>query len=574
MTTLGALYKLARLKGNIRLQPHQADAVAEATDEDEEGGIILNWGLGSGKTMGAMAIAEQKGGNVLVVVPASLRENFKKQLTDTVEKKRRGSYTIISYDAFRKDPKGWVKKIKPTTLITDEMHRVRNPSPREPFEQVRDKIPFMVGLTGSLINNRPEELVPLVNLVAGRKVFDSTESFKRKHLDVDKVSPGIWGRFMGVKPGSVESAKNLRTLGKKLDPIVHRFVGDEQYRKQTPKVTEEVIRVQMDSGQEKLYKDLTKKNPSLAMKIRYGLPPSKRELKQLNAFMTAARQISNNPAGYAPEGEIPSPKFEAILSKIDEDMAGDKNHKAIIYSSFLESGVDPLVKSLKDRGIAAATFSGKLTDKKRRKLVSDFNKGKIQVLGLSPAGGEGLDLKGVKSVHIAEEHWNPERGSQATGRGTRYKSHSHLPEGERKVKVRRYFATHSPPGFWGRLFGRGTDQSADEWIDQRRREKKELNQQVLDSIEPFGKVAQGADVNTLATLYKLAFIKAGEAADGNVGGYSIPLFGIETPEVGARKKNRSAKIWHSRLSRDVAPLLPGGLTTGHQDTPPPPNQRV
>jgi len=51
MTTLGVLYKQARLKSDIRLQPHQADAVAEATDEDEEGGIILNWGLGSGKTI-------------------------------------------------------------------------------------------------------------------------------------------------------------------------------------------------------------------------------------------------------------------------------------------------------------------------------------------------------------------------------------------------------------------------------------------------------------------------------------------------------------------------------------------
>lgn len=475
-----ALTKNAALKPSVALQPHQADAVARAQDAP---GLLLNWGLGSGKTIGSLALAESKGGNVLVVTPASLRENFRGQLRAHVSPLRHGAYTVISYDEFRRDPGGWVTRVSPTTLIADEIQRLRNPAPREPFEKVRGRVKFMVGLTGSLVSNRPEEMVPLVNLVAGSPALGSQESFKRRFIEQKKIPPGIIGRILGVKPGVEESPKNLKELGRLTAPYVHRFTGDKDFAKHMPAVAEKTVSVPMDPQQEVMMKALSTTNPIIAFKLRHNLPPSKKELKDMNAFLSAARQISNQPSTFSTKA-IVSPKFQAMLDDIVSAHRRDKNFKAVIYSNFIDSGVAPLVAELNTKKIPAAAFTGALNDRQRRELVADFNAGRIKVLGLTPAGGEGLDLKGVKMIQLTEEHWNPERGKQAIGRGARFKSHAHLPTGERNVDVRRYQAVHTP-GLWNRIFKTKPPTSADQWIDARRREKAELNARFTGAVPEF-----------------------------------------------------------------------------------------
>jgi superfamily II DNA or RNA helicase len=473
------------VKASVRLQPHQADAVAKSQTNK---GQILNWGLGSGKTLGAIAIAEKRGGNVLVVTPASLRQNFEKQLRQFVPKSRVGAYTIMSYEKFRRDPEAVIAQTRPNVLVVDEMHRLRNPKPREPFDRVRDSVPYMVGLTGSLINNRPEEMVPMINMVAGSKPMGSIEDFKRDHIKRTKVGPGFIGWLRGVKPGFVEDIKNRRLLKLKAGANVHRFTGSQEYKQHLPTVVEDRVEVEMTKKQEALYKSLSTKNPALAYKMKKNLPPSKKDLKQMNAFMTASRQIMNNPSEYTLKEKPPviagSPKFQTMVDKLEAGHKADPRFKAVIYSNFLKSGVEPMVEELNRRGVRAEAFTGKLNDKQRKKMVEDMNRGRIKVLGLSPAGGEGLDLKGVKVVNLTEEHWNPERGLQAIGRSARYKSHAHLPAGERQVNVNRYMAVHRPT-FANKYLRTKKDMSADQWIDERRSEKLRLNNKFLDAIGQF-----------------------------------------------------------------------------------------
>jgi SNF2 family DNA or RNA helicase len=473
------LEKLAAISKAIQLQAHQEEAAKKSRAGGS--GILLNWGLGSGKTIGALNISEQRGGNTLVVVPASLRENFRSQIQKAVTKDRHGTYNVISYDAFKKDPEGIVARIKPSTLIVDEIHRLRNIAPREPFDRVRSQIPYMIGLTGSLVNNRPEEVVPLVNLVAGKKVYNSEDEFVRAHIQQTKVFPGVVPWMRGVKSGIRESIKNKRGIANRLGPHIHRFTGDKEYLKSVPQVDETVETVELTDEQEKLYSMLENKNPALARKIRQNLPPSKRDLANMNSFMTAARQIANTPSAYVQSGSSASPKRDQIVRSIVSKLNKDENYKAIVYSNFLESGVSPVVDQLIRSKVPSAAFTGELNDAQRGALVERFNRGELKVLGLSPAGGEGLDLKGVKAVHLMEEHWNPERAAQAVGRGTRYKSHEHLPEEERNVHVTRHLAVHEPT-FMNRVFGTRKKMSVDEWIDRRRKEKLELNRDLMSAI--------------------------------------------------------------------------------------------
>jgi len=472
------LVKHGALKPNVQLQPHQAEAVARAANTP---GQLLNWGLGSGKTLGAIAVAEKKGGNVLVVTPASLRENFRQQLKKFVTADRVFAYTVISYDEFRRDPEGWISRVRPNVVIADEYHRLRNDTPREPFERVRARVPFLLGLTGSLINNHPTEIVPLVNLVADKPVFKSIRDFENAHIDKQKTPVSLLARLRGVKPGTVEKIKKPGELKEKLAPFVHRFTGTPEFKRHVPKVQEEVVEVQMTPRQEQVYRGLQTMNPILAYKIRHNLPPTKRELKDMNAFLVAARQVSNNPADF--DKTLQGIEHSAKLSKqVDELVAAakrDKNFRAVVYSSFLSSGVDPVVNELQRRGVSAASFTGKLNDEQRKKIVDDLNNGRVQILGLSPAGGEGLDLKGVRVVQLTDDHWNPERTSQAVGRAARFMSHAHLAKGQRNVRVRRFVAV--PRDRWYHTFT-GKPTSADQWIAARRAEKQKVNQQFLNAL--------------------------------------------------------------------------------------------
>lgn len=477
-----ALAKLAALRSSVKLQPHQAEAVERAR---QVSGMVANWRTGGGKTPGSIAVAESRGGNVLVVVPAALRENFKGGVKQFTTADRHDKYTIISYEQFAKDPEGWVERTKPNTVIADEFHRLRNfGKTRQAFESVRDKIPFMLGNTASLINNRPEELVPLINLAAGKKIYDSQADFARRHLATQKVrAPGLRGWLTRAR-GEREVLKDPKGLRSNLGPYVHRYWGDKEFNKNFPSLKEERVHVELTSRQRKLQDAVLKANPDLAKKIKLNLPPSKRDLQNMNAFSVALRQIANNPGEFDLSIKDPikeSPKFQRMLSEQQARAKSDPNFRAVIYSNFLTSGVKPVVDEANKRGLPAQTFMGGLSDKQRAQIVQDFNAGRVKVLGVSPAGGEGLDLKGVKLIQLTEGHWNPEKSQQAIGRGVRFRSHAHLPEQERNVLVQRIIARH-PRRFIHRL-GVRPDTSIDEWIDERRMEKERLNQQFLNALD-------------------------------------------------------------------------------------------
>lgn len=476
--------KIAGLRAGVQLQPHQQDLVART--RTTPGGMIANWRTGGGKTPGSIAVAEDRGGNALIVVPASLRSNYRQGIEQFTTPDRHKSYTVVSYEQFAKDPEGWIARTRPNTVVADEFHRLRNAGKtRYAFERVRKDIPYMLGNTASLINNRPEELVPLVNLAAGKPLYKSEADFTRQHIKTETVrAKGLAGWLGGAK-GEVESIKDPKGLARTLGPHVHRFQGASSFQSNFPEVDDQIVNVELTKRQRAMAKAVLDEYPTLAGKIRNNLPPSKRELTNINAFSVALRQISNNPASFdasVVDQVAESPKFKAMIEEQMRRAKSDPNFRSVVYSNFLGSGVEPIVSEAKKRGLAGRTFTGGLTDKQRATIVSDFNSGRIQTLGLSPAGGEGLDLKGTKLIQIAEGHWNPERARQAIGRGARFKSHAHLPEAERKVTVQR-FVGRNPRRWWHKLPGIRPETSIDEWIESRRQEKERLNAKFINALE-------------------------------------------------------------------------------------------
>jgi superfamily II DNA or RNA helicase len=129
----------------IKLFKHQEEAIS--LYKEREGKLYLNWETGTGKTLGALAIANAHGfKNLLVVAPRS------SHLSWATEKERFPNLQleIVTYEAFRDKIKSFGKY---DFLIFDEAHRLKNPSAevtKKAIEYaIEGKLPPRIMLSGT-----------------------------------------------------------------------------------------------------------------------------------------------------------------------------------------------------------------------------------------------------------------------------------------------------------------------------------------------------------------------------------------------------------------------------------------
>ena len=250
-----------------------------------------------------------------------------------------------------------------------------------------------------------------------------------------------------------------------------------------PSRTDEKIEVPMTPDQERVYNFVMGKLPiHLRLKIRSGLPPSKKESTQLNAFATAVRQASLSPRPYVSKmtddvEDQNTPKIQRALNEFRKYHKRDPNFRAVVYSNYIGAGLVPYSRQLTRDGISHHVFTGKVSKAVRAQMVRDYNEGKVKALLVSSSGTEGLDLKGTKLIQVLEPHFNNSKVEQVVGRGIRYQSHSHLPPQEQSVRVQRYYATHRP-----RWFGK-TPVAIDHWLQQVADDKDRIGQQFKQVLQ-------------------------------------------------------------------------------------------
>ena len=122
--------------------------------------------------------------------------------------------------------------------------------------------------------------------------------------------------------------------------------------------------------------------------------------KVAGIFFKNPRRFYN---GYRRAVNMAGPEY--FSSKVQKAVPYLEKGKALLYSNWLQFGVEPISRALKKAGISFKKFTGKTPKSKREQVIDDFNEGKFQVLIVSSAGGEGLDLKGVRSVVVLDPPW-------------------------------------------------------------------------------------------------------------------------------------------------------------------------
>lgn len=472
------------------LTPYQRDLTEKLKASH---GVVAFWGTGKGKTLGAINAQSELGESTDIVTPAALQENYKKEFQKHLgyvpKNTRIRSYERAARDA-ETDPLN-----TQGLVIFDEAHRGRNSGTgASELLKASRRAKYRLLLTGSAIYNQPTDLAPLMNAAAGRSVLpDDPAMFKQTFIGTRTVPVPLLtelkGRILGhpIKPVSLPALINKDRLVSATRGYVDVQRGNTD---EFPTKHEFDHEIPMSEGQLKLYNYFLGKLPFyLRAKIRSGLPMTKQESRELNAFQGALRQISNTPRGFTndinDDNEIEhTPKIQRIIDAVNEARAKDPNWRGIIYSNYLDSGVHPLARAMAKANVPHNVFTGGVNDKTRAQMVLDYNSGKTPLLLLSGAGSEGLDLKGTKDIHILEPHWNPERIKQVEGRGIRFRSHAHLPEAERRVNVHRYYST-LPPSLSdraGTLIGVKPDQSIEQYLREMSAEKGRLADEIAQAL--------------------------------------------------------------------------------------------
>jgi hypothetical protein len=477
--------KQSALLPDVNLQPHQQRI--QDTVDDENPRMIVYHGLGSGKSLSALAAAEaakQKyNEDYGIVAPASLKGNFQKE----VEKFTTGSKPeILSYTGM-----GLGKKFtnQPQTVIMDEAHRLRNPggAAAQAAAEAASNAKRLLLLTGSPITNSPSDLANLISLVTKKPI--SPQDFEKRYIGQKTVHPGLINYLAGIKPGVQPVIRNE-------DELKSMLKGHVDYQpSKTPEgvnVNEEKIQVPLTAQQQKIQKALrTKIPPGFLWKLDQEFPLGKDELSKLNSFLTGLRQNSVSTRPFRLDNDAfkafeQSGKLQEAYKRLNEMLESDPRKKAIIYSNHIGAGVEPYAAALAANNIPHGIFHGGIPTRQRQKALADYNAGKLRALLIGPAGAEGLSTKGTNLIQLLDPHWHESRSQQARGRGLRFDSHDDLPEELKNVAVQRFISKSEEPSFLGKLMGYRRERTGDEILERLSNEKEKINERFRQLLREVG----------------------------------------------------------------------------------------
>jgi len=482
--------KQADLNPNISLQPHQqgvVDKVQKQLDTAGKARMLLYHSLGSGKTLSGLAAADESKIPYTAVVPASLRNNLRKEQEKFIDQPTATPSSIMSHTGVALG-----RTIEnPGSLLVDEAHRFRNPNSAQAKNLVEAarKARQVVLLTGTPVVNDPSDFTVPYNILTGEDM--SPEEFGNMYMDEAPKQPWYKRIFNGA-PGE-PSIINQDQLKNKLQGKVDYFAP------LAPKaeINRKDVVVEMSQNQTDLNSYMMGQLPAaLRWKLKMNYPLTQEEVSRMTSFMTGLRQVGLSTLPFMKGNKDvqkafdDSPKLTTAFSNLKGLLDKDPKGKALIFSNFIDAGLSPYQAALDRAGIPAASFTGALSDKERKRLVDDYNTDKLKVALLGPSGTEGLSFKGTKLVQLLDPHWNTARSSQSEGRALRFDSHEHLPIEDRKVQIERYIARTAPGRLRSmlRYVGVGADPvpATDDYLISAANRKQELNEQFLNLLKQIG----------------------------------------------------------------------------------------
>jgi len=397
-------------------------------------GLILYHSMGSGKTITSLAMVYQFKYPIIIISTKASRKNFK----DDIQKLNLdlSYFQILTYQKAISLIMENKLSFSNCSVIIDEAHHLRSGTKLQTILITEClKAEKIVLLTGTIFYNALTDLSILVNIVKKDEVLPETnKEFKFFFWDDLYEAPTF-----------------VDTLKERIEGTISYY--KKSYDSHYPKSFTTFIKIDMSNVQISEYRHYLKKILSLdnIQHIDYSIL----DKRKVNNFLNVTRQLSNTCNN--------SPDFPKIIAIFNYIKLNPK--PIIVYSNYLANGILPLSIHLNKNKISYALYYGEQTEEKRNKIINNYNERHIDVLLITSAGSESLDLKNTRSIHIMEPHWNESKINQIIGRAIRYDSHIKLPKSERIVEIVR----------WISVFGyKISYETADEYLVQMALKKEKM----------------------------------------------------------------------------------------------------
>lgn len=324
-------------------------------------------------------------------------------------------------------------------MIVDEVHTIKSRVGlmNKAAGVVASETKKNIFLTGTPIMSKPEDLFGIVK-IATKKYFGSWKSFSDNYIVKDYSAR--YDKTVGFK--------NIDELRDKVQNILIRRTENE-VSIDLPESINKCIKVDLDKTQVEINsaiqidideqrdksdiikERLAKKIPEEERnKLKDDLEKIEGMAKGLHAALqvvandprilklSKSRIMRDNYGSLIPANYKSSPKFEALIETIDDIVQAGQ--KVIIFSRF-ERCCRLIANEIEDKlNIPALLYTGEVSQEERDDNKKKFNDSfEYNVIVLSDAGAEGLNLQSSNHVINVEQPFNQAIKTQRKGRARR-----------------------------------------------------------------------------------------------------------------------------------------------------------
>jgi SWI/SNF-related matrix-associated actin-dependent regulator 1 of chromatin subfamily A len=382
---------------------HQKEAIQKLLENDK---FILADDMGLGKTSSAIiASIETKPSKTLIICPASLKQNWKREIENYSKKEiyicegkkydDSADFVIINYDiiknfhSLKSKEESLIQKSKFDLVIIDECHYIKSPqaSRTKLINDICKDINKIWLLTGTPLTSRPIDYFNLLSLVDS-PVSKNWMAYVKRYCAGYQFSVGM------NKVWNVSGASNLDELRERTSPLLLRRLKENVLDLPEKIITPIYLRLKSKEYEDVMgeYFEWVKNNPK----------ESKSLSVQFSKLMKV-RQI------------IADEKIKSTIEFIENTLEQEK--KIIVFSNFTNS----LNKIYEHFNKIAVKLDGSSTAKQRQESVDEFQTNdKIKVfVGNIKAAGVGITLTSANVVIFNDLSFVPADHSQAEDRAYR-----------------------------------------------------------------------------------------------------------------------------------------------------------